>query len=86
MDIEDKNGKHIVTLGEGTLIGEIAFFMEGSKRTATVKARTWCDFVTLERGEFDEACEKYPDQQAAIRVRFLPDQATTHRLAGYCLG
>eukprot|EP00045_Choanoeca_perplexa_P018055 m.276454 g.276454 ORF g.276454 m.276454 type:complete len:831 (-) comp17698_c0_seq2:8158-10650(-) len=65
VDIFNARDEHIATLTEGSIFGEVAFFND-SKRMATVKARTWCDFAALERRDFERVCLKYPAEKTRL--------------------
>jgi CRP-like cAMP-binding protein len=66
VDIENAEGKVLVTLGEGSVIGEVAFFSPNSKRTATVRAKTWCDFACLEKEDFMAVAAKFPEEMKTV--------------------
>ncbi|EDQ84691.1 uncharacterized protein MONBRDRAFT_30002 [Monosiga brevicollis MX1] len=66
VDIENREGKVLVTLGEGSVIGEVAFFSPNSKRTATVRAKTWCDFACLEKQDFMAVASRFPEERMAV--------------------
>lgn len=53
VDIKDRTGKVIQTLGDGEYFGEIGLLM-ATPRTATVAARTQCDLFVLNRSEFSK--------------------------------
>lgn len=40
--IFDENGEHIVDLKEGSVLGEMCLLKQDARRTATIKAQTWC--------------------------------------------
>ena len=48
MEVLSETGQVLTTLGEGSILGEVAFFQANSKRTATVRAVTWCVLVLVE--------------------------------------
>ena len=50
---------HVSDIGPGGVFGEIAL-LHHCKRTATVKAKTWCDLLTLQNMDFERVTEKYP--------------------------
>ncbi|MEZ0391651.1 MAG: cyclic nucleotide-binding domain-containing protein [Pseudobdellovibrionaceae bacterium] len=60
VDILDRQGKKIVTLGEGAFFGEMALISD-RPRTATAKAHTFCDIYTLDRQAFDRVTTAYPE-------------------------
>ena len=51
VDVKDRTGKVVRTLGDGDCFGEIGLIMS-TPRTATVVAKTQCDLFELKRGEF----------------------------------
>ncbi|MCB1325856.1 MAG: ion transporter [Leptospiraceae bacterium] len=52
-------------LGKGSYFGETAL-VTNEPRSATVRARTYCDVYSLSRSMFDEALERYPDFRKEI--------------------
>lgn len=59
------------TLREGAFFGEIALLLS-MPRTATIKAREYCDIYSLNKVTFERILEKYPD--FALTVRELAEQ------------
>jgi CRP-like cAMP-binding protein len=69
--------KVVTTLGEGGFFGEIAILFE-SKRTATIRARTYCDISTLIKSgllfyiganfmlDLDKCLKSFPEQKSII--------------------
>ena len=51
---------HYATLSAGQFFGEIALLLSTS-RTATIKAREYCDLYRLEKESFDRVLIRYPD-------------------------
>ena len=41
VDVLSEKGQLLATLGEGSILGEVAFFQQNSRRTATVRANAW---------------------------------------------
>lgn len=64
--------KEIAELNNGDFFGEIAIF-ENIKRTASVKAVTYCDLYVLTKDKYHEVAESYPEiaqvieQEAKLR-------------------
>jgi CPA2 family monovalent cation:H+ antiporter-2 len=54
-----------IKLGPGQFFGEMAL-LTGARRTADVTATDYCELLTLDRHEFREFLEKYPDFKAEI--------------------
>ena len=59
---------------DGDFFGEIAL-LDGRSRTATVRARTKCVTISLERDQFAGLLERTPSLRLAV------EQAATHRIA-----
>lgn len=59
------DGKVVALLGEGSIIGEVAFY-GGGRRTANVVAKTWCDFATLEKEDFTTVASRFVAQANRI--------------------
>eukprot|EP00756_Hemistasia_phaeocysticola_P016407 Hpha_TRINITY_DN15473_c0_g2::TRINITY_DN15473_c0_g2_i1::g.174075::m.174075/K04904/KCNH1; potassium voltage-gated channel Eag-related subfamily H member 1 len=74
-------GSHISTLGKGNFFGEMAllFARNGSqaKRTASVRALSYCDLFKLKKDQFLQILSRFPrfrrviDKEALIRKRRL---------------
>jgi voltage-gated potassium channel len=60
VEIETATGKHIASLGEGAVFGEIALISEGP-RNATAKSATYCDLYALPKEDFSKIVETYPE-------------------------
>eukprot|EP00276_Gloeochaete_wittrockiana_P008500 CAMPEP_0184663492 /NCGR_PEP_ID=MMETSP0308-20130426/48306_1 /TAXON_ID=38269 /ORGANISM="Gloeochaete witrockiana, Strain SAG 46.84" /LENGTH=610 /DNA_ID=CAMNT_0027106249 /DNA_START=315 /DNA_END=2148 /DNA_ORIENTATION=+ len=54
------------SLGEGSYFGEIAL-LYSDKRTASVRARTYCDVFILSREDLERVLVDYPEMDARIR-------------------
>lgn len=62
---EDESAVY-ATLTEGHFFGEIALLLS-TPRTATIKAREYCDLYSLDKATFDQILGKYPDFAAHVR-------------------
>lgn len=58
--ISEKDKKIIAELNDGDFFGEIAIF-ENIKRTASVRALTYCDLYILTKEKYSEVASAYPD-------------------------
>jgi len=54
------NGKIVAKLGAGSFFGETAL-VQGEKRTASIRALTYCDVYRLSKASFDGLRVKYPE-------------------------
>lgn len=62
-DVEVSLGDAVVAkLSDGTIFGELAVLGVSSKRTATVRASTFCDCRVLHRTLFSKVLSKYPEE------------------------
>ena len=67
VDVLSKDEKmHFATLNEGQFFGEITLLLQ-TPRTATIKAREFCDLFRLDKETFDRILTRYPDFEAYIR-------------------
>ena len=69
--VSDDESIIFATLREGSFFGEIALLLS-MPRTATIKARDYCDLYSLNKAAFERVLEKYPD--FATQVRELAEQ------------
>ena len=53
-------------MDQGSFFGEIALLFKG-KRTATIRALTYCDVFVLQKADLDALLIFYPDQESIIR-------------------
>ena len=81
-DVIHPQGNYLATLRKGNFFGEIALIVEEAKRTASVKALTYCDIFRLEKQDFSVILRKFPafkdsvQQQMEDRVKqFLVQNA-----------
>jgi CRP-like cAMP-binding protein len=56
----------VSTLGEGAFFGEIAVLFE-SKRTASIRAKSYCDIFVLSKAALDKTLKTFPEQRALIK-------------------
>eukprot|EP00741_Cyanophora_paradoxa_P020934 tig00021319_g20210.t1 len=59
-------GNVYVTMTDGEYFGEIAL-LYADKRTASVRAKTYCDLFTLHKHDLDEVLMDYPEMHAMLR-------------------
>jgi hypothetical protein len=59
VDILARDGKKIVTLGDGAFFGEVALISD-KPRMATARASTFCDCYVLEKAAFEQVTASYP--------------------------
>lgn len=60
------NEQRVAVLGQGSPFGETAL-IEGEKRTASVRAVTYCDVYRLAKQDFDALRARYPEFDAQVR-------------------
>eukprot|EP01062_Namystynia_karyoxenos_P062729 TRINITY_DN55607_c0_g1_i1.p1 TRINITY_DN55607_c0_g1~~TRINITY_DN55607_c0_g1_i1.p1 ORF type:complete len:1051 (+),score=353.49 TRINITY_DN55607_c0_g1_i1:107-3259(+) len=58
-DVLLSDGKHVATIKKGDHFGEVAL-LEDAKRSASVKALTYCDLFKLDKGSFTHILSKFP--------------------------
>src|SRR5690606_31124081 len=56
----------VATLVPGNFFGEIALIYN-TKRTATVRAKTYCDLYVFTKESFDKIAKDFPEQVKSIR-------------------
>lgn len=67
VDVVSEDGSIIyATLASAQFFGEIALLFS-TPRTATIRAREYCDLYRLDKEIFDSVLERYPDFEAKIR-------------------
>lgn len=69
------HGVVVATLSDGSYVGEVAVMFE-QKRTASVRAQTFCDILVLSKEAFDSVLSQYPSVQRSMKM-----QATMRRNA-----
>ncbi|MFA6107132.1 MAG: cyclic nucleotide-binding domain-containing protein [Candidatus Latescibacterota bacterium] len=60
------NEQRVAVLGQGSPFGETAL-IQGERRTASIKALTYCDAYRLAKQDFDALRTKYPEFDAQVR-------------------
>ena len=60
------NGARLATLGQGSPFGETAL-IQGEKRTASIRALSYCDVYKLAKADFDVLRGRYPDFDAQVK-------------------
>eukprot|EP00924_Labyrinthula_sp_SR-Ha-C_P008818 snap_masked-scaffold_2-processed-gene-3.6-mRNA-1 protein AED:1.00 eAED:1.00 QI:0/-1/0/0/-1/1/1/0/679 len=66
--VQDKKSsqiKQVDTLSDGELVGEAALLYR-CRRSASIRAATYCDALILAKSDFDSVLRRYPDFRAAI--------------------
>lgn len=63
----EKTGTEITSmrLSEGSMLGELSFFLP-TRRTASIQATTFCEFLALERRDFDRVFDGVPQHVARM--------------------
>ncbi len=72
------DGRRLALVGKGDLFGELAFFLESGRRTATVRAATAGQVLTIRRKFLDELSASDPD--AAVKLLFNLGRILSRRL------
>ena len=62
----DDKGEAVLTLRSGNFFGEIAL-LHSVRRTATIKAAQFCNVLRLEKHDFEEVAELFPDALMVIQ-------------------
>ncbi len=75
--LKQGNDKPVATLGPGNLFGEMALILS-EPRIASVRAKTVCKLLQLERHDFNQVIEKYPDLAEQLRKLARERKALTH--------
>jgi hypothetical protein len=78
-EVLDGNGTRITVLSRGDLFGEVAFFRDEGKRTATVRSLVGGKLLALRRRFLDELTED--DPKAASQIYFQIGRILADRLA-----
>lgn len=67
VDVVIGNGIVVAQFSDGSFFGEIALIYD-VKRTATIRAKDFCDLFVLTKEDFDEICEAYPEEAHKIKI------------------
>lgn len=62
------HGQRVASLTSGGFVGEVCLLWEGTKRTATVQAVTFCDVLVLKKEDFDAVLAEYPEVQRRMKI------------------
>lgn len=65
IDILAPDNSVIVTLHDGAFFGEMSLLLD-APRSATAKARTYCDLFTLEKSAFEQVISKHPNFRSIL--------------------
>jgi voltage-gated potassium channel len=60
------NGTRLASLGQGSPFGETAL-IQGEKRTASIRALSYCDVYKLSKADFDALRGRYPEFDAEVK-------------------
>lgn len=60
VDVIMKNGHYVATLKRGDFFGQTALLSRGSRRSASVKAITYCDLFAITRDRFLSILNRFP--------------------------
>lgn len=74
------NGKVVTTFTRGDCFGEMALVQHDAKRTATVRALTYCDLWTLNKDAFLEALVLYPELLRVVEVELIARKGNIEEL------
>jgi CRP-like cAMP-binding protein len=73
VEVIDGSGNVVATLGEGNFFGEISL-LTSAPRTATVRAKAYCDLFVLDKSEFTRVLRDRPQfrqsMMEAARARY----------------
>ena len=62
------HGQRVASLTSGGFVGEVCLLWEGTKRTASVQAVTFCDVLVLKKEDFDSVVAEYPEVQRRMKI------------------
>ena len=82
VDVLDRDGTALATLGPGSFFGEISLLLS-EPRTASVRAREYCDLFVLDQRDFHRVLRDHPEfarsileaSRARYQVSIAPEQA-----------
>ena len=72
------HGQRVASLTSGGFVGEVCLLWEGTKRTASVQAVTFCDVLVLKKEDFDAVVAEYPEVQRRMKIEATHAQECTH--------
>src|SRR5690606_25304289 len=78
LEVLSASGQRLQVLGRGDLFGEIAFFRDDGKRTASVRAVSDCHLLVLRRHFLEELGKSDPD--LALQLHFNLGRLLAERL------
>eukprot|EP01009_Symbiontida_sp_KSa7_P007287 NODE_402_length_979_cov_395.520430_g309_i0.p1 GENE.NODE_402_length_979_cov_395.520430_g309_i0~~NODE_402_length_979_cov_395.520430_g309_i0.p1 ORF type:complete len:138 (+),score=13.07 NODE_402_length_979_cov_395.520430_g309_i0:468-881(+) len=62
VEVVSEDGETVfATLRDGAFFGEVALIRENTTRTASIKAKTFCDLFTLNKKDFADIKDKFPE-------------------------
>eukprot|EP01063_Lacrimia_lanifica_P009426 TRINITY_DN1642_c1_g1_i2.p1 TRINITY_DN1642_c1_g1~~TRINITY_DN1642_c1_g1_i2.p1 ORF type:complete len:560 (+),score=184.04 TRINITY_DN1642_c1_g1_i2:422-2101(+) len=67
-DVLTGEGAYLATVKKGDFVGEIALLIEGTLRTASIKALTYCDVFRLDKEDFNNVRQQYTNFNEQIIV------------------
>eukprot|EP01065_Artemidia_motanka_P049522 TRINITY_DN8230_c0_g1_i1.p1 TRINITY_DN8230_c0_g1~~TRINITY_DN8230_c0_g1_i1.p1 ORF type:complete len:901 (+),score=296.26 TRINITY_DN8230_c0_g1_i1:221-2923(+) len=67
-DVIIPSGALVATLTSGDAFGEIALLSTDCKRTASIRALTYCDLLRLDREVFIDSLQKFPEFRTTVQV------------------
>ncbi|MEI6714310.1 MAG: cyclic nucleotide-binding domain-containing protein [Verrucomicrobiota bacterium] len=73
------NGNPVAKLGTGSPFGEMAL-VSGDKRTASIRAVSYCDVYTLNKDSFDQLRSRYPEFDARV-IAIMEQRAQANKKA-----
>ena len=62
------HGHVVATLTSGGFVGEVCLLWEDTKRTASVRAVSFCDVLVLSKEDFDSVVQMFPDVQRRMKM------------------
>ena len=78
LEVLSAEGRRLTVLGRGDLFGELAFFRDEGRRTASVKAASDCHLLVLRRHFLSELGKSDPD--VALQLHFNLGRILSERL------
>ena len=62
------HGQRVASLTSGSFVGEVCLLFDGTKRTASVQAVTFCDVLVLRKEDFESVVAEYPEVQRRMKI------------------